>query len=236
MTPVPTKCCEVTAAASPHGGSIVRSGNPIPRAWYFVFPIPKHQIDVNASAAAELQVGPTTSPRKPIFLKSSRVPLFALPCHRRRWLKWLKPVRPRARLCDTAEIADERISQSRPELGFVTHIAKLQSDAKFGRIFLKSTHRENPKRQSYLISARDCAAARRLARIVGMRLGSVRPKPHSAATPKSSTTRLAAPIRARFPASSLNCSRPRYKEVPSGRRQLRRGAKKASVACFGIGI
>jgi acyl dehydratase len=54
-------------------------------------------------------------------------------------LKWIKPVRPGDRLSGTAEITDVRISRSKPELGFVTHIAKLQNDAKEDVYVLKST-------------------------------------------------------------------------------------------------
>jgi acyl dehydratase len=43
------------------------------------------------------------------------------------------------RLSGTAEIKDVRISRSKPELGFVTHIAKLQNAAQEDVYVLKST-------------------------------------------------------------------------------------------------
>jgi hypothetical protein len=42
-------------------------------------------------------------------------------------------------LFGTAEITDVRISRSKPELGFVTHVAKPQNDAKEDVYVLKST-------------------------------------------------------------------------------------------------
>ena len=54
-------------------------------------------------------------------------------------LKWLKLVRPNYRLSGSAEITDVRISRSKPELGFVTHIAKLQNDTKEDVYVRKST-------------------------------------------------------------------------------------------------
>lgn len=43
------------------------------------------------------------------------------------------------RLSGTAEITDVRISRSKAELGFVTHIAKLQNEAREDVYVLKST-------------------------------------------------------------------------------------------------
>jgi acyl dehydratase len=54
-------------------------------------------------------------------------------------LKWLKPVRPGDMLSGTAEITDVRVSRSKPELGFVSHIAKLRNDAHEDVYVLKST-------------------------------------------------------------------------------------------------
>jgi acyl dehydratase len=54
-------------------------------------------------------------------------------------LKWLKPVRPGERLSGTAEITEVRISKSKPELGFVTHIATLRNEASEKVYVLKST-------------------------------------------------------------------------------------------------
>ena len=54
-------------------------------------------------------------------------------------LQWLKPVRPGDRLSGTAEIIDMRISRSKPELGFVSHVAKLRNDAREDVYVLKST-------------------------------------------------------------------------------------------------
>jgi acyl dehydratase len=54
-------------------------------------------------------------------------------------LKWLKPVRPGDMLSGTAEITDVHVSRSKPELGFVSHIAKLRNDAHEDVYVLKST-------------------------------------------------------------------------------------------------
>jgi acyl dehydratase len=54
-------------------------------------------------------------------------------------LQWLKPVRPGDRLSGTAEIVDMRISRSKPELGFVSHVARLLNDARKDVYVLKST-------------------------------------------------------------------------------------------------
>ena len=54
-------------------------------------------------------------------------------------LQWLKPVRPGDRLSGTAEIIDMRISRSKPELGFVSHVAKLRNDAREDVYVLKSS-------------------------------------------------------------------------------------------------
>lgn len=54
-------------------------------------------------------------------------------------LKWLKPVRPGERLSGTAKISEVRISKSKPELGFVTHIATLRNEASEEVYILKST-------------------------------------------------------------------------------------------------
>lgn len=54
-------------------------------------------------------------------------------------LKWLKPVRPGDKLSGTAKIMGVRISKSRPELGFVTHVATLKNDASEDVYILTST-------------------------------------------------------------------------------------------------
>jgi acyl dehydratase len=54
-------------------------------------------------------------------------------------LRWLKPVRPGERLGGTAEITAVHISKSKPELGFVTHIATLRNEASEEVYVLKST-------------------------------------------------------------------------------------------------
>jgi acyl dehydratase len=54
-------------------------------------------------------------------------------------LKWLKPVRPGERLAGTAEITEVRLSKTKPDLGFVTHIATLRNEAREEVYVLKST-------------------------------------------------------------------------------------------------
>jgi acyl dehydratase len=53
-------------------------------------------------------------------------------------LKWLKPVRPGDRLRGMIEVADVRISRSRPEIGFVTTIATLRTQPGEEVYWLKS--------------------------------------------------------------------------------------------------
>jgi acyl dehydratase len=53
-------------------------------------------------------------------------------------LKWLKPVRPGDRLIGKIEVADVRISRSKPDIGFVTTVSTLKNQHGEDVYWLKS--------------------------------------------------------------------------------------------------
>jgi acyl dehydratase len=54
-------------------------------------------------------------------------------------LKWLMPVRPGDRLSGTVEVTNVRISRSKPDIGFVTTVARLRNQSNEEVYWLNST-------------------------------------------------------------------------------------------------